>query len=95
MTLEFGELPADRPLVLALTGWLRFGGGMANIGAALDDQLPFPFPTLAAEMPDGSWAPVKVDVGAPAGKTKTIVVDLAGALPAGARRYLCPEVVPK
>ena len=86
VTLDFGELPADRPLVLALTGWLRFGGGMANIGAALDDQLPFPFPTLAAEMPDGSWAPVKVDVGAPAGKTKTIVVDLAGALPAGARR---------
>ena len=86
VTMDFGELPADRPLVLALTGWLRFGGGMANVAASLDASLPFPFPTLEAELPDGSWKAVQTEVGAPAGKTKTILVDLEKKLPPGTRR---------
>jgi hypothetical protein len=71
---------------MALNGWLRFGGGMANIAASLDVNLPFPFPTLEAELPDGSWEKLDVDVGAPCGKTKTILVDLKNKLPAGARQ---------
>jgi hypothetical protein len=86
VTMDFGELPADKAVVLVLNGWLRFGGGMANIAASLDANLPFPFPTLEAEMPDGSWKKIDVDVGAPAGKTKTILVDLTKKLPPGARR---------
>jgi hypothetical protein len=39
--LPFGPLPVNRPLVLALTGWIHFGGGMANIAASLDPTLPF------------------------------------------------------
>ena len=42
VTMDFGPLPIDRPLVLVLTGWLRFGGGMANVAASLDSTLPFP-----------------------------------------------------
>lgn len=86
VTLDFGPLPKDRPLVLVLNGWLRFGGGMANIAASLDPNLPFPFPTLEAELDDGSWTNVSVIVGAPCGKTKTILVDLKGKLPAETRR---------
>jgi len=86
VTLDFGQLPVEKPLVLALNGWLRFGGGMANVSASLDSHLPFPFPVLEAELPDGSWKPVPVVVGVPAGKTKTILVDLDKHLPAGARR---------
>jgi Flp pilus assembly protein TadD len=86
VTLDFGPLPVERPLVLALTGWLRFGGGMANVAASHDPDLPFPFPTLEVETTNGNWKPVDVTVGAPCGKTKTIVVDLAGKLPAGSRR---------
>jgi tetratricopeptide (TPR) repeat protein len=85
MVLDFGELPSARPLVLVLNGWLRFGGGMANINGSLDRSLPFPFPTLQVEV-NGRWTNVDVTVGAPAGKTKTIVVDLAGKIPRGARR---------
>src|SRR6185436_19471555 len=84
--LDFGPLPGERPLVLALTGWLRFGGGMANIAASHNPSLPYPFPRLEAETGDGRWVPVDVRVGVPAGKTKTILVDLAGKLPAGVRR---------
>ncbi len=95
VTLDFGLREEDRarPLVLALTGWLRFGGGMANVAGSQDPDLPFPFPTLEAEVAEGGavvgagrWLPVDVVVGTPAGKTKTIVVDLAGKLPAGTRR---------
>jgi tetratricopeptide (TPR) repeat protein len=86
VTLDFGPLAVERPLVLALTGWLRFGGGMANVGASHTPDLPFPFPTLEVELAAGEWKPVDVTVGAPAGKTKTIVADLTGKLPSGSRR---------
>ncbi len=85
LTADFGELPADRPLVLALTGWLRFGGGMANIAASSHRDFPFPFPTLEVEV-NGAWQKLDVEVGAPSGRAKTILVDLAGQLPPGARR---------
>jgi Flp pilus assembly protein TadD len=86
ITLDFGSLPLERPLVLVLNGWLRFGGGMANIAGSLDPALPFPFPGLEAETADGSWTNVPVVVGVPAGKTKTILVDLDKKLPTGTRR---------
>lgn len=86
VVMDFGELPANRPIVLVLNGWLRFGGGMANIAASLDPNLPFPFPTLEGELPDGSWKPINVQVGAPCGKTKTILADLEDKLPPGTRR---------
>jgi Tfp pilus assembly protein PilF len=86
VTLDFGPLPVRRPLVLALTGWLHFGGGMANIAGSLDPTLPFPFPVLEAELADGTWRKVDVDVGTPAGKTKTILIDLENKLPAGTQR---------
>ena len=84
--LDFGPLDTSKPLVLVMNGWLRFGGGMANIAASLESSLPFPFPTLEAEVSPGIWTTVDVTVGAPAGKTKTIVVDLDGKLAAGTSR---------
>jgi hypothetical protein len=89
--LDFGEMPVERPLVLALNGWLRFGGGMANISASQDPSLPFPFPSLEAEISPGTWKAVDVTVGAPAGKTKTILVDLEGKLEPGTRRLRLRE----
>ncbi len=86
LILDFGPLDAGRPLVLVMNGWLRFGGGMANIAASHDPSLPFPFPSLEAEVAPGTWRAVDVTVGAPAGKTKTILVDLEGKLETGARR---------
>lgn len=86
LTLDFGPLAVDRPLLLAMTGWLRFGGGMANAAGSHDPNLPFPFPTLEVETAAGGWKPVDVVVGVPCGKTKTIVVDLAGKLPPDSRR---------
>jgi hypothetical protein len=86
VTMDFGDLPLGKRLVLVMTGWLRFGGGMANVAGSLDPNLPFPFPALEAELSDGSWLRVPIDFGVPAGKTKTILVDLENKLPAGTRR---------
>ena len=91
LVLDFGPLDASKPLVLVMNGWLRFGGGMANIAASLDPSLPFPFPALEAEVAPGTWKAVDVTVGAPAGKTKTILVDLEGKLEAGTRRLRLTE----
>lgn len=86
LILDFGSLDVTQPLVLVLNGWIRFGGGMANIAASQDPSLPFPFPSVEAETSSGAWTAVEVTVGTPAGKTKTILVDLEGRLPSGARR---------
>ena len=83
--LDFGKLDTAAPLALAMTGWLHFGGGMANISASHRPELPFPFPVLEAETADG-WQKLDFPVGAPVGKTKTILVDLEGKLPANTIR---------
>lgn len=86
VTLDFGPISVERPLVLGLLGWLHFGGGMANVAASQNPDLPFPFPMLEVETEHGEWSPVDVRFGAPAGKTKRIMVDLSGKLPKGSRR---------
>jgi hypothetical protein len=86
VVLDFGPLDSSKPLVLVMNGWLRFGGGMANIAASQDPSLPFPFPALEAEIAPGIWKRMDVTVGAPAGKTKSIIADLEGKLDAGTRR---------
>lgn len=86
-TLDFGPLDTSQPLALVLNGWIRFGGGMANIAGSQDPNLPFPFPTLEVETAPGVWSGIDVTVGAPAGKTKTIVVDLKGKLPKDVLRF--------
>lgn len=88
VVLDFGSgvLNPARSQVLVLNGWLRFGGGMANIGGSQRDDFPFPFPVLDAEIAAGSWVRLAVAPAAPAGKTKTILMDLTGRLPAGVRR---------
>ncbi len=86
LVLDFGPLDVSRPLVLALTGWLQYGDASTNIAVSQNlDVVALP-PALEAETASGEWRPVDVTVGVPAGKTKTILVDLAGRLPAGAQR---------
>ena len=86
LTLDFGAIDAALPLVLVAEGWLQYGDAGVNLAASQNPQLGPPFPRLEVEDSAGAWRPVDVVFGAPAGKTKTILVDLAGKLPAGARR---------
>ena len=45
-----------------------------------------PFPLTDLPNTDGSWKKLDIDVGAPCGKTKTILVDLENKLPPDTRR---------
>ncbi len=85
LTFDFGALgPMERP-VLALTGWLQYGDASANVALSQNRSLTIVPPRLEVETATG-WQPLDVVVGMPAGKTKTLLVDLDGLLPADARR---------
>jgi tetratricopeptide (TPR) repeat protein len=84
--LDFGPLDHLSSPVLAMTGWLQYGDGSTNIALSQDKSLKIILPMLEAETTDGSFMAVDTVVGMPAGKTKTILVDIAGKLPPGARR---------
>ena len=86
LSLDFGPLDVERPLVLALTGWIQYGDASANIASSQNASLPVIPPTLEVETVNGAWEKVDVVVGMPAGKTKTILCDLGGKLPRGAKR---------
>ena len=86
LTIDFGVLDVGRPLVLALTGWLRYGSASVNIAMSQNPSLTIIPPTLEVETETDRWTPVDLVVGMPAGKTKTILCDLTGRLPQGARR---------
>ena len=84
LTLDFGSVDAlDRP-VLVLTGWIQYGDASVNVANGQRKNRLGHFPQLEVRRPDGSWRRLPVTVGAPAGKTKTILCDLSDAL--GAHR---------
>jgi hypothetical protein len=86
LILEFGPLPTDRPLVLALTGWVYFGDSSATIAMSQYGSIETTWPRLEAETTDGRWRVVDENIGLPSGKTKTILCNLADKLPSDARR---------
>ncbi len=86
LTLDFGLVEGEHAWVLALTGWLQYGDASVNIAASQNASQEVIPPTLEAETEAGVWEPVNVQVGMPAGKTKTILCDLSGKLPRKFRR---------
>jgi tetratricopeptide (TPR) repeat protein len=86
LTMDFGVLHVARPLVLALTGWIQYGDASANIASSQNATLPLIPPRLEVETAEGVWTALDVVVGMPAGKNKTILCDLSGKLPPGAKR---------
>jgi len=86
LTLDFGPLADLRAPVLVLTGWLRYGDASTNIALSQGVREIVVPPTLEMELMNGNWEVVDVTVGMPAGKTKTIAIDLTDKLAPGVRR---------
>jgi tetratricopeptide (TPR) repeat protein len=84
---EFDDLGDTNNRFLALTGWFRFGSSSSNIAASQRSDHQVIWPKLEVRDAQGQWKVLDGMIGIPAGKTKTIVCDLAGKLPAGARRF--------
>ena len=61
---------------LVLTGWLEWGDASVNLAIARSGSLEFLPPVLAVPDGAGGWRDVGPPVGFPAGKTKTMVLDV-------------------
>jgi hypothetical protein len=87
--IELGEdVPRDRPLWLAARGWVHPTDSSINVALA---QSTHASPRgLALEVPtaEGEWVVARADLGFPAGKDKTILVDLDGVFHSDAPRRL-------
>jgi len=86
VTLDFGPLDDMRAPILTLTGWLQYGDASTNIALSQSARETVVPTTLEMETRHGTWERVDVTVGMPAGKTKTIVIDLTDKLAPGVRR---------
>lgn len=76
-------VPTDGPLRLLGYGWIRPTDSSINVALGQGGR---PSPQgLRLEVPDGrgGWRIAYPDLGFPAGKNKTVVIDLEGLLPAG------------
>jgi tetratricopeptide (TPR) repeat protein len=85
LTLDVGAWSPERPLRLLLDGYIEYFSASSMYAAWQAGLQPAP-PHVDAQMPDGSWKRIIEDMGFPAGLPRTIVVDLSGKLPAGARK---------
>jgi tetratricopeptide (TPR) repeat protein len=85
LTLDLGPVDAKAPLRLLMTGYVNYFSATSLYAAWQAGMKEIP-PYVEAQMPDGTWKRIADNVGFPAGLERTIVVDLTGKLPAGARR---------
>jgi tetratricopeptide (TPR) repeat protein len=85
LTLDLGPYSAAKPLRLLLHGFVEYFSASSMYAAWQAGLTPIP-PMIEAQAGDGSWHKVVEDMGFPAGLPRTVVVDLTGKLPAGARK---------
>src|SRR5207247_9591787 len=78
LDLDFGGAAADNRAALILNGWVDWADGSTFLGAAQESKDGLVFPYLQVKDAAGEWKTVIADMGIPAGKPKTISVDLSG-----------------
>ena len=79
LDIDFGAGAArENKGVLVLHGWVDWADGSTFLGAAQDGKGGLVAPYLQVRDEDGKWVTVIEDMGMPAGKPKTIAVDLSG-----------------
>jgi tetratricopeptide (TPR) repeat protein len=82
------DVPTEGPLWLVASGWVYPTDASINVAVSQGDHRG---PRgLQLEVPDGrgGWAIVEADIGFPAGKTKTILIDLEAAFRPGTLRHV-------
>ncbi|HWM94900.1 MAG TPA: FG-GAP-like repeat-containing protein [Thermoanaerobaculia bacterium] len=78
LDLDFGSGAPGNRAVLILSGWVDWADGSTFLGAAQSSRTGLVFPRLQVKDAQGRWQTVVEDIGIPAGKPKTIAVDLTG-----------------
>jgi hypothetical protein len=86
LDLDFGDAAPDGRAVLVLSGWVDWADGSTFRGASQEPGGGLVMPYLQVKDASGVWKTVIEDLGIPAGKPKTIAVDLTGKFLSGSRQ---------
>jgi hypothetical protein len=78
LDLDFGRAAQSNQAVLILSGWVDWADGSTFLQASRESKEGLIMPYLQVKDPQGNWKTVIQDMGIPAGKPKTISVDLTG-----------------
>ena len=76
VVLDLGDVPNDAPLTLFLSGWIFPTDTSINVALFQNSAINPRFPSVAVKNETGEWETVIDMIGLPAGKNKTITVDL-------------------
>jgi tetratricopeptide (TPR) repeat protein len=77
LDLDFGNAARNNQAALILNGWVDWADGSTFLSATQAHR-DLTFPYLQVKDAAGNWQTVVEDMGIPAGKPKTIAVDLTG-----------------
>jgi tetratricopeptide (TPR) repeat protein len=78
LVLDFGAIAPRDSVFLFLTGWIYPTDASINFSIAQSHAVEVVPPHLQVKDRSGRWRTVIPDIGFPAGKNKTVVVDLTG-----------------
>jgi hypothetical protein len=78
LTFESEAIAAAPKLRLVLTGWFYWTDASVNLASARDPEHEFVPPLLFVPDGKGGWRETGPPIGFPAGKTKSMVVDVTG-----------------
>ncbi|MDQ6698662.1 MAG: FG-GAP-like repeat-containing protein [Acidobacteriota bacterium] len=78
LDLDFGAAARENRAALILNGWVDWADGSTFLAASQEKKGGLVLPYLQVKDAAGQWRTVIEDMGIPAGKPKTIVVDLTG-----------------
>ena len=84
--LDLGDVPDGESVTLFLTGWIFPTDTSINVSLFQNPQINPVFPYLQVRDAEGKWKTVVDIVGLPAGKNKTIAIDLTGKFLSNDRR---------
>ena len=78
IVLDLGDVPDDLGVTLFLTGWIFPTDTSINVALSQNPSINPVFPYLQVRDEGGKWQTVINPIGIPAGKNKTICIDLTG-----------------
>ena len=78
IVFDLGDVPDDVGLTLFLTGWIFPTDTSINLALSQNPSINPAFPYLQVRDEAGKWQTVINPIGIPAGKNKTICIDLTG-----------------
>ena len=84
--VDLGDVPDGEPVTLFLTGWIFPTDTSINVSLFQNLQINPAFPYLQVRNSMGEWETVIDIIGLPAGKNKTIAIDLTGKFLSDDRR---------